>query len=235
MVVAHQPEERTLLCLNRRDSDMEWSHCVLASSLRSTSHVPNRPRDGSSWEEDPIRQPRRRISIGNTAGQLCQNRHGERDPSVTVKHQITLSLHQRDRILCTAQLAQSRQHVISFSAHDFSRLSLPAQVCGPSHLTCLEPFRSTSYTWCTWELLGCSGAGPTQFFRERRVSLYLFSLKRQASVTLHSHLPPVSALTVHFGLHGLTVKLEFQQNSVANQYPFLGLFNGSLWPYARRR
>lgn len=114
-------------------------------------------------------------------------------------------------------------------------LFLPSPVWGPPDLTCIQPFRSTSYTWWTCKLLGCSATWPTRFFREHRTPTYLFSLQQQTYVTLHSHLPPVFALIVHFVLHRLIVKLEFQQKSVTNQYPFLGLFNGSLCPYARPR
>lgn len=128
LVLADQPEESTLLCLKSRDSDMDCSHCVLPSRLRSTTNVPSRPRDSSSSEEDSVLQHRRRTSMRHTAGQLCHNRHSERDPSVTMRHQLSLSLHQRDRMLCTVQLAQSRPHIISFSAHDLPRLSLPSQV-----------------------------------------------------------------------------------------------------------
>lgn len=86
LVIADKSEERTLHCLKRRDYDMDCTHCVVQSRLRSQSS-----RTGTSsvcWsDEDGASPSSRRPSSRNNTAQLQHHFYPVRDPSQTVPHQ----------------------------------------------------------------------------------------------------------------------------------------------------
>lgn len=118
MIVADQPEERTLLCLKRRDSDMDCTHCVLPSRIRSMA---SRHRSTvSSSDDDSVSPSRRRTSIRNGMAHTSIRSYPERNPVATVHHQLLLAQHRRDGTdVSSALLAEARQHTISHSAHEY--------------------------------------------------------------------------------------------------------------------
>lgn len=120
MVVADQPEERSLLALKRRDSDMECSHCTLRTRLReeqSCSGTLSAP--SSSSDNESSHTPRRRVmSRRNTDGDLSSVRLPERDPIRTVRHQLDITIHNKTRHLPPSELLRARRHLIEHSAHE---------------------------------------------------------------------------------------------------------------------
>lgn len=53
-----------------------------------------------------------------TIGQLIPWLHAERDPELTVKHQLDIANHNRKRYLSNEHIATCRHHLVSHSAHD---------------------------------------------------------------------------------------------------------------------
>lgn len=119
MFVADKPEERTVLCLKRQDSDMDCTDCVLQSRVRSSQQSRTSMLQSSSSDESGNRTAIRRISIRNTDAQMSIARHPERDPTLTVRHQLRVASHHMHHNMDNVQLASSRRHLIAFSAHEF--------------------------------------------------------------------------------------------------------------------
>lgn len=121
MLITDQAEERTLMSLKRRDSDMDCSRCVLQYCLSSAQS--QRHRSGmSSFSDDGsvgAYTSSRRRSFRNVAGQLSYTPNSKRDPNVTVKYQLSVSLHGRNRHLFSSDVAEYRRHLVSHSEHDF--------------------------------------------------------------------------------------------------------------------
>lgn len=133
---ADQPEERTILCLKRRDYFMHCSHCTLltrvyASTVQS-SNGPYREQSvpstasaqlTSNGDANPVRITRR-IAPNNSV-QLSDGSHPQRDVCVTLRHQLILAKQNQSRRLDTYSISHYILFAISNRAHDFP----PALAC----------------------------------------------------------------------------------------------------------
>lgn len=124
MVLPDQPEERTLLTLKRRYSDMDCIHYILRTRLRENMATPSRKpcrRRSPAWSSTDHESPstRRVTSIRNTASQVTMAPHPKRDPFFTVRHQLSVARHNLERNMDNVQLSIYRRHLIGYSAHDF--------------------------------------------------------------------------------------------------------------------
>lgn len=134
MLVDDQPEERTLLSLKRRDSDMDCTHCMLRSRIGGTQHR-HQTQVVSSSSDEHVTAPRRHCSVCNTVGKLSFIRTCERATCGTVHHQLFVSLHSFHRHLEANQFADVRCHLVGHSAQYF-----------PSALSYFAGLRSTAYS-----------------------------------------------------------------------------------------
>lgn len=123
MIIAGQPQERTLMSVKRRDSDMYCSHCVLQSPLSSTLSQCHSSGISSSSDDGSVGAPTssRRLSVRNAAGQLSHTPYSHRYPSVTFRYQLSVSLHGRQCYLSSSYVAEYRRNLVSQSGHDFPR------------------------------------------------------------------------------------------------------------------
>lgn len=134
LFVANQPGERTVLCLKRRDSDMDCTHCGLQSIHRSSQTSTTSTLQYSSSDDNADRSSSSHISISNTKAQMSIARHHEFDPALTVRHQLFVASHHFHRYMNNIQLATSTRNINAFSAHDL----LPALYSFEG--LCLTPF-----------------------------------------------------------------------------------------------
>lgn len=116
MLVADQPEEHTLVFLKRCDSDMDCTYFVLRSTLR-TDHLQLQAQlQANSSDDDATRPTRRRASLQNTSAHLALSDGPKRDPTITVRHQLSVFLHNSHRHLNNARQEKARPHLISDSS-----------------------------------------------------------------------------------------------------------------------
>lgn len=142
MLIADQPEERTLMSLKRRYSDMDCSHCMLRPRIRSYGPLLSYVRqewsisvassDGTSSNDAERPRVTRGTSHRNIVGQLCPTRHKERDVITTITHQLNFATHMTRRHLSHVDVSKARLYLVSHSAHDF-----------PSFLSCFAGLDST--------------------------------------------------------------------------------------------
>lgn len=118
MVAADQSEEWFLMCLKIPAPDMYFSRSVLPSRLRSKDHAITRSCDGSSLDDSAVLQTLRIVYVRKNIMQLTNYLYGEWEPSMTVRQQLSLSLHHRTLHLPNSQLASRSDHMIQFSAYD---------------------------------------------------------------------------------------------------------------------
>lgn len=118
MFVADQPEDRTVLALKRRDSDMDFTHYILQSIIRNVQDLPQRLPLSSSSDDDTTRTTRRRVSIRNQTGHLCLVRHRQRDPTVTVRYKLRAAIHNIHRTIPSSEL-DVKHHLIAYVDHEF--------------------------------------------------------------------------------------------------------------------
>lgn len=117
---AYQPEERTLLSLTRRDSDMDYTHCVFQSRVRgSRRSASSAGLSGESSATDLAKRSRTRQSSTNNNGQLEAHFYPDRDPAATVKNQLAIASHNIKRCLTSPQLTTAHHHLVAHRAHAF--------------------------------------------------------------------------------------------------------------------
>lgn len=119
LFISDQPEQRTLMYLKRRDSDVEFTHCVIPSRLGSAQTQRSAHSLPSSSDEDNTARNTRRASVRNIQAQLYLIRFSDRDRSYIVRHKLQYSLHNIHRNMNSVHLAQSRRHIITHSFHNF--------------------------------------------------------------------------------------------------------------------
>lgn len=141
MIVADQPEERALLCLKRRDSFMDCTHCTLPSRIPSTSAVrirstnPHTPYFQSSSDDESPAAHRARKTVPNITAQLSTDSHPHRDVARTLQHQLCVASHNRYCSLPVASVSASRRFLVASSAHDLPpALGCFAGLGSPPHL-----------------------------------------------------------------------------------------------------
>lgn len=128
MFIGDQPEERTVLCLKRRDYNMDCMHCQLPRRLKTQSQpTQSLPVLSDDDRDNDVAPPPRNfpISITNSVAQLSSVKQPERDPSHTFLNHLNIGKQTQSRYMSSAQLSTTRYHLITQSAHEL----LPSLAC----------------------------------------------------------------------------------------------------------
>lgn len=109
MLVVDELEEHTMLCLERLDSDMDCAHFVLRKRLREVQKLHRNTSDldmltlleytAICSSDQSSGTSRRRILIRNTVVQTTYMRHPELDPTIPIRHLLSIKLHNFTRCL----------------------------------------------------------------------------------------------------------------------------------------
>ena len=194
MFVCDQPEERTILCLKRRDSCMDCTHCVLPTKLQGCSQTLQYSSDAASSDEDAPRTARRQ-SIRNSAGERSTRSFPKRSPSKTVGCQLSLGVHATCRHLDAREVKAARDHLINHSAHEY-----PPALAGFAGLGS-SPFHL--YTAVSFDKLHVLDLGLTRLYCDhtnsviRRISDLPVSRAISIANNRYSALPPSARLSAH--------------------------------------
>lgn len=198
MIFADQSKERTILCLKRRDSDVDCSNWLPTSRIpvseitwRASKH------DTSSHEDSSVykRSPRRSRSIRNNDFQLSRTWPHEQNPATTGSHKLNLYLNQRQQTLPSLEVEISRQHIIQYCSHEqppfhdcFAWLHSP-----PFHLYRTVAFNKRHLFYLEITRMFCD---LTKTVLQRPSSLSQ-SRVIWKSKSLHASLPPAARLCSH--------------------------------------